>query len=97
VRIQNMRRGRGYARCDIDDTTVGDEHVAARATIGQRRVTDEEIGHGRQRSFGAEDAVAGIAEPRYDVAVVVQLPVDRGRVDRHVRVRGLERRDPLRA
>src|SRR2546425_12775670 len=50
----------------------------------------------RRSSFRPEDPVAGIAEPRPDVAVVVQLAIDRRRVDRHVGVRLLKRRDALR-
>src|SRR5689334_3271689 len=34
--------------------------------------------------LGAEDAVAGVAEAGQDVAVLVELAVDRGGVDRHV-------------
>ena len=41
-------------------------------------------------SLGAEHAVAGIAQAGDDVAMVVELPVDRGGVDRHVRVVGVE-------
>ncbi len=41
-------------------------------------------------SLGAEHAVTRIAQARDDVAVVVELPVDRGGVDRHVRVVGME-------
>ncbi|RZS46794.1 glutamate synthase domain-containing protein 2 [Sphaerotilus mobilis] len=41
-------------------------------------------------SFGAKHAVAGIAQSRDDVAMVVELPVDRSGVDRHVRVVGME-------
>jgi glutamate synthase domain-containing protein 2 len=41
-------------------------------------------------SLGAEHPVAGIPETRDDVAVVVELAVDRGGVDRDVRVMGME-------
>ena len=47
LRVQNLRRGGGNVRGDFDDATLGDEHVATRAAIGQRRVTDEEVGHRR--------------------------------------------------
>ena len=47
VGVQNLRRGGGNSRCDVDDTTLGDEHVASGAAIGQRRVTNEKIGHRR--------------------------------------------------
>ncbi len=42
------------------------------------------------RSARAEHAVARVAEARHDVAVVVELPVDRRRVDRHVGMVGVE-------
>src|SRR5712672_3141721 len=48
------------------------------------------------RSLGAEDTVTGIAQPRHDVAMLVELPIDRGGIYRDVRMRGLERGDPLR-
>src|SRR3990167_713014 len=41
--------------------------------------------------FGAEDAVAGVAQARQDVAVFVELAVDGRRVDRHVGVGFLQR------
>ncbi|MEY2652996.1 MAG: hypothetical protein RLZZ524_23, partial [Pseudomonadota bacterium] len=41
-------------------------------------------------SLGAEHAVAGIAQAGDDVAMVVELAVDRGGVDRHVGVVGME-------
>ena len=34
--------------------------------------------------FGAEEAVAGIPETRHDIAVVVQMTIDRAGVDAHV-------------
>src|SRR6185312_7883566 len=43
----------------------------------------------------AEDPVAGVAQAGQDVAVRVELAIDRGRVDRHVRMRFVERRDAL--
>src|SRR5260221_7685342 len=38
------------------------------------------------RLFGAEEAVAGIAEPRDDIGVIVERRVDRGGVDQHGRM-----------
>lgn len=40
--------------------------------------------------FGAENAVAGVAETRHDVSVVVELFVDRGAVDFNVRMFAVE-------
>src|SRR5258708_16669535 len=48
------------------------------------------------RLFGAEEAVAGIAEPRDDIGVIVERRVDRGGVDRHVRMLLLHRCDAWR-
>src|SRR5258708_20546161 len=48
------------------------------------------------RLFGAEEAVAGIAEPRDDIGVIVERRVDRGGVDRHVPMLLLHRRHPPR-
>src|SRR5260370_22582046 len=48
------------------------------------------------RLFGAEEAVAGIAEPRDDIGVIVERRVDRGGVDRHVRMLLLHRRNARR-
>src|SRR6478752_973660 len=45
--------------------------------------------------FGAEDAIARIAEPRQDVAVFIELPIDRRGVDRHRGVRFGHRGDAL--
>src|SRR4029453_7670538 len=46
--------------------------------------------------LSAEYTVARVAQPRHDVAVIVQLPVDRRGGDRELRVRLLERPDALR-
>ena len=43
-----------------------------------------------QRLFSAENAVAGVAETRHDVSVVVELFVDRGAVDFNVRMFAVE-------
>ena len=40
-------------------------------------------------------AVAGVAEARHDVAVVVEVLVDRGGPDRHVGMRAVQPRDAL--
>src|SRR5260370_18102068 len=48
------------------------------------------------RLFGAEETVAGIAEPRDDIGVIVERRVDRGGVDRHVRMLLLHRCDAWR-
>lgn len=49
----------------------------------------------RQASLGAEHPVAGVAQARHDVAVLVELPVDGRGVDRHVGVVGVEVREAL--
>src|SRR5262252_5280292 len=46
-------------------------------------------------SFGAEDAVAGVAEPRHDIAVVIELVVDRRGVNRHLGMMGVKVLDAL--
>src|SRR5690242_20820313 len=43
----------------------------------------------------AEDPVAGVTQARQDIAVRVELAIDRGRVDRDVGMRFVERRDAL--
>src|SRR4030095_10625844 len=48
------------------------------------------------RLAGPELAVAGVAEARHDVALVVQLPVERGAVDLDVRMSLGHRGDSLR-
>ena len=45
---------------------------------------------------GAEDAIARVAQPRPDVGVRVELPVDGRRPDGHVGVVALDRREALR-
>ena len=47
------------------------------------------------RSGRAEHAVAGVAQTRADIGVLVELAVDRGRPDRHLGVLCLDGRDPL--
>ena len=42
-----------------------------------------------------ELAIPGVAEARQDVALLVQAPVERRAVDRHVRVGRADRRDQL--
>ena len=49
----------------------------------------------RQPSLGAEHPVAGVAQARHDVAVLVELPVDGRGVDRHVGVVGVKVREAL--
>src|SRR5438105_3320769 len=52
------------------------------------RFTRDDI---RGQSLGSEYAIAGVAQSGQDVAVIVQLPVDCRRVNRHVRMRVTER------
>src|SRR5262245_39192030 len=47
------------------------------------------------RLLGAEQPVAGVAQPRDDVAVVVEVGVDRRGDDRHVGMRGVHLLDAL--
>src|SRR3546814_9493625 len=49
-----------------------------------------------RRLPGAEDAVAGVAQSRHDVALVVQLLVDRRREDGNVRVGAAQLGDAFR-
>ena len=81
-------------------------------TVVLRQLLDDEPGlassaiggaHGNRTNpiartclLGAEHPVAGVAQPRHDIAVVVEPLVDRGGPDRHVRMLALELRDALR-
>src|SRR5215204_190039 len=49
----------------------------------------------RHPLFRSEDPVPGIAEPRQDIAMIVQLAIDRGRIDGDIGMRSLERADAL--
>src|SRR5262249_43941506 len=67
------------------------------ATLSESRMMPPPYECGAQRvpSFRPEDAVAGVAQSRHDVAVAVQVAVDGGRVDRHVGMTAVEVSQPF--
>src|SRR5215510_3836265 len=64
-------------------TTAGSTRTRARST-GPRLFGNSSTRLG-SRLFGAEKAIAGVAEPGQDVAVRVETAVERSGDDRHIR------------
>src|SRR5690606_29687217 len=71
------------------------------ASLGVTRARYRDAGRDMSRATSvharAEDAVAGVAEARKDVALLVEALIDRGGIDRDVRMRGLERAQAFRS
>src|SRR4029078_1140327 len=89
--VRRARRDRRRARLDLSAGPAAGP-LPRPAAPPRGAANEESVGRVSARP---EDAVAGVAESRDDVAVAVEAAVDRRRPAAHVGMRGGERGDPL--